>query len=84
MLILFIYLQKVYLRETTRDSAPKVSYEWDIPIVIMTQGKLTFQEPCHLWLTKGNSAKNLTVPDNTNESHFIIVNPEEIGMKTTI
>ncbi|XP_006615840.1 aminopeptidase N [Apis dorsata] len=72
--------QKVYLRETTRDSAPKVSYEWDIPIVIMTQEKLTFQEPCHLWLTKGNSAKNLTVPDNTNENHFIIVNPEEIGM----
>lgn len=50
----------------------------------MTQEKLTFQEPCHLWLTKGNSAKNLTVPDNTNENHFIIVNPEEIGMKMAI
>ncbi|KAK1121271.1 hypothetical protein K0M31_010578 [Melipona bicolor] len=70
--------QKVYLREAARASAPKVSYEWDIPIVMISQEKLEFQAPCRLWLTKGIKAKNLT--DITNENQFIIVNPEEIGM----
>ncbi|XP_029035079.1 aminopeptidase N isoform X2 [Osmia bicornis bicornis] len=72
--------QKVYLREAPRASTPKVSYQWDIPIVMMSEEKLEFHKPCPLWLTKGNEPKNLTVPDITDEDHFIIVNPEEIGM----
>lgn len=75
-------MQKVYLREAARVSAPKVYYEWDIPIVMISQEKLEFQAPCRLWLTKGIKAKNLT--DTANENQFVIVNPEEIGMKITI
>lgn len=73
-------LQKVYLREAPRALTPKVSYQWDIPIVMMSEEKLEFHKPCPLWLTKGNEPKNLTVPDIADEDHFIIVNPEEIGM----
>ncbi|XP_050476325.1 aminopeptidase N isoform X1 [Bombus huntii] len=70
--------QKVYLREAPRASTPKVSYEWDIPVVMISQEKLNIQESCLLWLTKGNKMKNVT--DIANENQFIIVNPEEIGM----
>ncbi|XP_071858487.1 aminopeptidase N [Bombus fervidus] len=70
--------QKVYLREAPRASTPKVSYEWDIPIVTISQEQLDIQESCFLWLTKGNKVENVT--DIADENQFIIVNPEEIGM----
>ncbi|CAL7933658.1 unnamed protein product [Xylocopa violacea] len=74
------FSQKVYLRESTHANTPKVSYKWDIPIVMISQEKLEFHGPCRLWLTKDNKITNLTIPDTTDENHFIIVNPEEIGM----
>ncbi|XP_076247604.1 aminopeptidase N [Calliopsis andreniformis] len=72
--------QKVYLREAPPVSTAKVSYQWDIPIVMISQDKLEFHKPCPLWLTKSNEPKNLTIPDITDENKFIIVNPEEIGV----
>ena len=72
--------QKVYLRKPPPASTTKVSYQWDIPIIMMSQEKLEFQKPCPSWLTKGHEPKNLTIPDITDENNFIIVNPEEIGM----
>ncbi|XP_043264680.1 aminopeptidase N [Colletes gigas] len=72
--------QKVYLRKAPPASTAKVSYRWDIPIVMMSQDKLEFHKPCPLWLTKENEPKNFTVPDITDENNFIIVNPEEIGI----
>ncbi|KOC69113.1 Aminopeptidase N [Habropoda laboriosa] len=72
--------QKVFLREAPRATTPKVSYQWDIPIVMMTQEKLEFQIPCKLWLTRRNEPKNLTLYNIAGENEFVIVNPEEIGM----
>lgn len=46
---------------------------------MISQEKLNIQESCLLWLTKGNKMKNVT--DIANENQFIIVNPEEIGMR---
>lgn len=74
------FSQKVYLREAPRASTPKVSYQWDIPIVMLTQEKLEIEKPCTLWLTKGHEPKNLTIYNIAEEDQFIIVNPEEIGM----
>ena len=34
--------QKVYLREAPRASTPKVSYEWDIPVVMISQEKIEY------------------------------------------
>ncbi|XP_076397780.1 aminopeptidase N isoform X2 [Megachile rotundata] len=72
--------QKVYLREAPRESTPKASYQWDIPIVMISQEKLDFQNQRPLWLTKKNKPEDLKIPDITDDNHFIIVNPEEIGM----
>lgn len=50
---------------------------------MMSQDKLEeFHKPCPLWFTKGNDPQNLTIPDIADENSFIIVNPEEIGMRT--
>ncbi|XP_015435689.1 PREDICTED: aminopeptidase N isoform X1 [Dufourea novaeangliae] len=76
--------QKVYLREslpyTPQASTPKISYQWDIPLVMVSQEKWEFYKPCPQWLTKSNEPKNLTVQDITDKNNFIIVNPEEIGL----
>ncbi|XP_026673991.1 aminopeptidase N isoform X2 [Ceratina calcarata] len=72
--------QKVYLREAPRAFTPRVSYEWDIPLVMMSQENLEYRPPCRLWLIKDKPEKNLTVPDNVTDDQFVIVNPEEIGM----
>ncbi|XP_076169474.1 aminopeptidase N isoform X2 [Ptiloglossa arizonensis] len=72
--------QKVYLREAPPASTAKVSYQWDIPIVMMSQDNLDFQNRPILWLTKANEPKNYTIEDITDENNFIIVNPEEIGI----
>ncbi|XP_054002804.1 aminopeptidase N-like isoform X3 [Hylaeus anthracinus] len=72
--------QKVYLREAPPASTARVSYQWDIPIVMMSQDKLEFHKPCPLWLTKADEPKNFTIPDIADENNFIIVNPEEIGI----
>ncbi|KAL6259505.1 hypothetical protein P5V15_009423 [Pogonomyrmex californicus] len=73
--------QKVYLRDIPPQSTAKVSYQWDIPIVMQAQNKLNFSntKPT-VWLKKENIPKNLTISDITDKDNFIIVNPEEIGM----
>jgi aminopeptidase N len=73
--------QKVYLRDIPPQSTAKVSYQWDIPIVMQAQDKLNFHnaKPT-VWLKKENIPKNLTITDITEKNNFIIVNPEEIGM----
>lgn len=74
------FSQKVYLREAPPASTSKLSYQWDIPLVIATEDKWELDKPCLLWLTKSNEPINLTIPDTYDEDNFIIVNPEEIGM----
>ncbi|XP_014485888.1 PREDICTED: aminopeptidase N [Dinoponera quadriceps] len=73
--------QKVYLRDIPPQSTTKISYQWDIPIVMQAEDKLNFSntKPT-VWLTKENEPKNFTISDITDEDNFIIVNPEEIGM----
>ncbi|XP_011162237.2 aminopeptidase N [Solenopsis invicta] len=73
--------QKVYLRDIPPQSTAKVSYQWDIPLVIQAQDKLNFQntKPT-VWLKKESVPKNFTITDVTDKDNFIIVNPEEIGM----
>lgn len=74
--------QKVYLRDTPPQSTAKISYQWDIPIVMQAEDKLNFSNTKPIvWLKKENEPKNLTIPDITDESNFIIVNPEEIGTR---
>ncbi|EFN67471.1 Aminopeptidase N [Camponotus floridanus] len=73
--------QKVYLRDIPPQSTAKVSYQWDIPIVIQFQNNLNFHNTKPIvWLRKENEPKNLTILDFTTKDNFIIVNPEEIGM----
>lgn len=73
--------QKVYLRDIPPQSTAKVSYQWDIPIVMQAENNLNFHntKPT-VWLKKENEPKNLTITDITSKDNFIIVNPEEIGM----
>ncbi|CAL1682755.1 unnamed protein product [Lasius platythorax] len=73
--------QKVYLRDIPPQSTAKVSYQWDIPIVMQAESNLNFHnaKPT-VWLKKDNEPKNLTISDITSKDNFIIVNPEEIGM----
>lgn len=72
------FSQKVYQRDAPRE-IPRF-LEWDIPLVMISQEKLEYQPPCRLWLLEGQTEKNLTIPDETSDDQFIIVNPEEIGM----
>lgn len=73
--------QKVYLRDIPPQSTAKVSYQWDIPIVVQVQNDLNFHNTKPIvWLRKENEPKNLTISDFTTKDNFIIVNPEEIGM----
>lgn len=46
---------------------------------MISQEKLNIQESYLLWLTKRSKMKNVT--NIANENQFIIVNPEEIGMR---
>ncbi|KAM0725601.1 Aminopeptidase N [Formica fusca] len=73
--------QKVYLRDVPPQSTAKVSYQWDIPIVMQAEDNLNFHDTKPtVWLRKEIVPKNLTMLDLTNKDNFIIVNPEEIGM----
>jgi hypothetical protein len=55
-------------------------YQWDIPIVMQAEDKLDFSNSTPaVWLMKRNMPRNFSIPDITDENHFIIVNPEEIG-----
>ncbi|XP_044584203.1 aminopeptidase N isoform X1 [Cotesia glomerata] len=73
------FTQNVFLRQLPPASNEKMSYLWDIPIIMVSQNDLKFSKLYpNLWLTKSDST--ITVPDSTSKDHFVIVNPEEIGM----
>lgn len=80
--LLTLSFQKVYLRDLPPQSTAKVSYQWDIPIVMQAEDKLNFSntKPT-VWLRKENDLRNLTIPDIADGDNFIIINPEEIGMQ---
>ncbi|KAG7187593.1 hypothetical protein KM043_016661 [Ampulex compressa] len=72
------FSQKVYLRDALPPSTARISHQWDIPIVMVSEENLDFREmKPNFWLTKGQDHQK---EDITDEDHFIIVNPEEIGM----
>ncbi|KAK2586542.1 hypothetical protein KPH14_011433 [Odynerus spinipes] len=73
--------QKVYMRDAPPALNSKSFYQWDIPIVMLTEEELDFtQTKPSIWLTKRNVMENLTIQHTAGEDSFIIVNPEEIGM----
>ncbi|XP_011303201.1 aminopeptidase N [Fopius arisanus] len=73
------FTQSVYLREAAPPSNEKMSYLWDIPIVMINQEKLNFKDlKTEFWLTKSES--RVTMNDTADKDKFVIVNPEEIGM----
>lgn len=87
--LFFLFLQTVYLREAAPPSNEKMSYQWDIPIVILPQDALKtkdeepyeWREYCSFWMTKGGSSV-VVKKDVYDQEKFIIVNPEEIGLIT--
>lgn len=69
--------QKVYLRERPHDVPEQDKMLWWIPVVLVTEDKLDFQNTNpRLWMKKVREVEidSLPGPDK-----FIIVNPEEIG-----
>lgn len=73
-------LQNVYLREVPPPSNEKMSYQWDIPIVMVSQDNLNFSQlQPNIWMTKGGGDSSITTKDTVEKEKFIIVNPEEIG-----
>jgi len=50
---------------------------------MQAQDKLDFSNSTPaVWLMKRNMPRNFSIPDITDENHFVIVNPEEIGRQT--
>lgn len=78
----FSFLQRVYYREPP--PAYKVSYSWDVPIVVISQDDLSFDKTSPLFVmqpgAKDTKAKNVTVRLTATGNQFVIVNPEEIGI----
>ncbi|XP_031844214.1 aminopeptidase N isoform X2 [Nomia melanderi] len=74
------FSQKVYLREATPASTSKAVYQWDIPLVMISETNRDMYKPCNLWLRNTKVPTNLTIPDTVGGDNYIIVNPEEIGM----
>ncbi|XP_008544416.1 aminopeptidase N [Microplitis demolitor] len=73
------FTQNVFLRETPPASNEKMSYLWDIPIIMVSQENISFDKlQPNYWLTKGDNS--ITRPDIASKENFVIVNPEEIGM----
>lgn len=75
------FFQRVYYREPP--PAYKVSYSWDVPIVVISQDDLSFDKTSPLFVmqpgAKDTKAKNVTVRLTAGDNQFVIVNPEEIG-----
>ncbi|XP_055848207.1 aminopeptidase N [Episyrphus balteatus] len=69
--------QKVYLRERPHDVPEQDKMLWWIPLVLVTQDSLDFNNTTpHAWMEK---TRELTLKDLPEQEKFIIVNPEEIG-----
>ena len=75
-----LYFQSVYLRESAPPSNEKMHYQWDIPIVMVTEKKLDFsQHKPYIWMTKESPYVSVEKEAFVDPKEFIIVNPEEIG-----
>lgn len=69
--------QKVYLRERPHDVPEQDKMLWYIPIVVVTQDNLNFENTKpKLWMKK---IRNEKMNGLVTAEKFIIVNPEEIG-----
>lgn len=69
--------QRVYLRERPHDVPEQDKMLWWIPIILLTQDNLNFNNfKPHVWMKK---TKDIILTNLPTEDKFIIVNPEEIG-----
>lgn len=69
--------QRVYLRERPHDVPEQDKMLWWIPLIIVTQNDLNFNNfKPKQWLKK---TRDIVLIDLPAEDQFIIVNPEEIG-----
>lgn len=69
--------QKVYLRERPHDVPEQDKMLWWIPLVVLSQDKLNFQNTTpFVWL---NKIRDVQLNDLPAADKFVIVNPEEIG-----
>lgn len=67
----------MYLRERPHDVPDQETFLWWIPIILVKETDLTFYNSTPLlWMKKQRQIQLKNMPDST---HFIIVNPEEIG-----
>lgn len=69
--------QKVYLRERPHDVPEQDKMLWWIPLILVQQNHLNFNNATPtLWLNKTRERELTNMPQS---DQFIIVNPEEIG-----
>lgn len=69
--------QKVYLRERPHDVPEQDKMLWWIPLILVKQDNLNFNNATPtMWLNKTREVKLTNLPA---ADQFIIVNPEEIG-----
>lgn len=69
--------QKVYLRERPHDVPEQDKMLWWIPLVVVSQDNLNFQNTTpYVWLNKVRDVELSGLPA---ADKYIIVNPEEIG-----
>lgn len=69
--------QKVYLRERPHDVPEQDKMLWWIPLVVVKQDKLDFNNATPtVWMKKEREVKLVDLPG---PKEFVIVNPEEIG-----
>lgn len=69
--------QRVYLRERPHDVPEQDKMLWWIPLILITQDNLNFNDfKPHLWMKK---TRDIILTNLPAEDKFVIVNPEEIG-----
>lgn len=69
--------QRVYLRERPHDVPHQDKLLWWIPLIVVTQDNLNFDNfKPNQWMKKTREVTLANMPD---ENKFVIINPEEIG-----
>lgn len=69
--------QRVYLRERPHDVPEQDKMQWWIPLIVVTQDNLSFNNfTPNQWMKK---TREVVLSDMPDADKFIIVNPEEIG-----
>lgn len=69
--------QRVYLRERPHDVPEQDKMLWWIPLILINQDELNFNNfKPHTWMKK---TRDIILTNLPAEDKFIIVNPEEIG-----